>query len=707
MKSPRIPYPAAETGVAHYVTPYSGFVLITEKVSVEKGSYEVLDPSQNNIYTGIDADKYPTLYLVSQKSTEDGKWIIRYWASDRDAAIQNLWNYRLEFEGDNSGYPQYLRELYIPRDQYSPATTFSSAASGSLLSIKVTNQGSGYTYATASITGITGATAVCNVQNGKIISVVLTNPGSGGSSPLVTINGDGSGATAVAVMPIFSGELVKEIRADLPDEDSLRGRYVKVSQVYMTLPGPWVERKTFDDDGQILTTKYRVNKPANITPAESLVTGIWTRTTKEPLGESSILAKEVVETRSIPGNWIVKTMPAEDGAVLTISRCLAAISTITSGETAGGTWDVTTKEPYQGSALVAWEVVTSRPLPGNWLNKKSWEEDGMLMTRERRLNNVSSISPVEGISGGTWTVITQEPHPDSALVAWEIEETREIPGGTLVEFQIDTQTGIVVEVHKTLVAATEAIAANAGKSGGWFVEFKSVNAIVSLKIQSQIVGSRLPYTSSSPLVYAGTENISLPDVLTSLSMLWDDHYSSSTAFDDNSADANAAQVTEGTPIIKLLEGYRGPAKANFTRYYTLTPPSLSSVTAPTVIKPVHGTLRITTKSKRQNLRLSSNGAAAGGEAILSVRSHTIGPFLTNSVSLTNTSHSPGTTTAVAGSSGPYVATAQAISSGTASWEVDASTPAVINSGDVLLKYFQVEQWRLDLFVVTKCEVIVP
>lgn len=78
-------------------------------------------------------------------------------------------------------------------------------ATGSVTSIEITNQGSGYTAApTVSFTGGvgTGAVGVANVVNGKVVSVVMTTGGSGYEfPPTVTISGGGgSGATAKAVI---------------------------------------------------------------------------------------------------------------------------------------------------------------------------------------------------------------------------------------------------------------------------------------------------------------------------------------------------------------------------------------------------------------------------------------------------------------------------------------------------------------------------
>ena len=75
---------------------------------------------------------------------------------------------------------------------------------GVVVSITVTNPGSGYTYApTATISGTgTGATAgTPAIGGGQVSGVQITNPGSGYvTAPAAVISGSGSGATAVAVL---------------------------------------------------------------------------------------------------------------------------------------------------------------------------------------------------------------------------------------------------------------------------------------------------------------------------------------------------------------------------------------------------------------------------------------------------------------------------------------------------------------------------
>jgi len=52
--------------------------------------------------------------------------------------------------------------------------------------------------------------------------------------------------------------------------------------------------------GVVVTVNTRLNAIASITSAETLLSGVWTKTTKKEI--SDLVAQEIIETRSIPGN---------------------------------------------------------------------------------------------------------------------------------------------------------------------------------------------------------------------------------------------------------------------------------------------------------------------------------------------------------------------------------------------------------------------
>lgn len=134
-KQPRFPHPPLEIGVAQYPTPLvpnytdkkggwgftdQGHIILVEKVSIEKGTFNPQPLDGSVTYTGRDANKWPSsLYLVAEKPTEDGEFCYRYWANSRTYSSQNPWNYNISYSFDDPGYPIYSRTYIIKRTDYS------------------------------------------------------------------------------------------------------------------------------------------------------------------------------------------------------------------------------------------------------------------------------------------------------------------------------------------------------------------------------------------------------------------------------------------------------------------------------------------------------------------------------------------------------------------------------------------------------------
>jgi hypothetical protein len=125
---PTFPDPALEVGVAQYPTPLvpdyytkTGHIILVEKVSIEKGTYNPQPLDGSVTYTGRDANDWPsTLYLVFQQTEPTGKFVFNYWANDRTLASQDPWNYGLEYSLNHPSYKIITRTYITPRATYSP-----------------------------------------------------------------------------------------------------------------------------------------------------------------------------------------------------------------------------------------------------------------------------------------------------------------------------------------------------------------------------------------------------------------------------------------------------------------------------------------------------------------------------------------------------------------------------------------------------------
>ena len=253
-KQPRFPNPPLEQGVAQYPTPIipdfitqSGHIILVEKVSAEKGSYNpqspAVDDSNPVIYTGRDANKWPDpLYLVHIRPDETGEFVYRYWANDRSLSTQDPWNYGISYDGGDPYYPTYTREYIVPRSQYTAVPVggqdpLFGSGQGVTLNVSGTTAtitGTGFSYSKgANIYVYTQSTTTQTTQQKYALGSfsILTS-----SSTTLTYAVQ-SGATNPSV-PIFINPTVisEQEMTPLAEDNPLRSRYVKVKRVYEPIP---------------------------------------------------------------------------------------------------------------------------------------------------------------------------------------------------------------------------------------------------------------------------------------------------------------------------------------------------------------------------------------------------------------------------------------------------------------------------------------
>ena len=253
-KQPRFPNPPLEQGVAQYPTPIipdfitqSGHIILVEKVSAEKGSYNpqspAVDDSNPVIYTGRDANKWPDpLYLVHIRPDETGEFVYRYWANDRSLSTQDPWNYGISYDGGDPYYPTYTREYIVPRSQYTAVPVggqdpLFGSGQGVTLNVSGTTAtitGTGFSYSKgANIYVYTQSTTTQTTQQKYALGSfsLLTS-----SSTTLTYAVQ-SGAANPSV-PIFINPTVisEQEMTPLAEDNPLRSRYVKVKRVYEPIP---------------------------------------------------------------------------------------------------------------------------------------------------------------------------------------------------------------------------------------------------------------------------------------------------------------------------------------------------------------------------------------------------------------------------------------------------------------------------------------
>lgn len=148
------------------------------------------------------------------------------WANTDTVTIRgNSWNFQLRMITNpislggvqQLAFPDILDEVMVTASSAPIQSMLSlrqQSTVGQVTFIKVTAGGAGYSHASVTINGSgSGASAVAFVSNGCVVGVALNTPGAGyggnGTDTAVVISGDGTGATAVAFVGL---PLVEERR---------------------------------------------------------------------------------------------------------------------------------------------------------------------------------------------------------------------------------------------------------------------------------------------------------------------------------------------------------------------------------------------------------------------------------------------------------------------------------------------------------------
>ena len=367
---------------------------------------------------------------------------------------------------------------------------------------------------------------------------------------------------------------------------------------------------------------------------------------------------------------------------------------------------------------------------------------------ERRITEEvidEGASPLEGEQTGTWGVeSTEESLVDEGTAATSgflTKESRVVPLGngksvkevitypdvastniiyTLLEENQDDNTGIIVDIEKSLVNAAQAASLATTKRGsGWDVELNAVDKWHSIMIASKVDTGSLP----AARIYPGFKRYDFPDLLTSISVDWSvgkgfaaGANSPDVAYWDSNKDRKAFTVqaqanvaVSGNVAANIINGYSGPCKSRRTRtYLTALPNTYQTVTE---IIPVTGTLVIKAVDRERKEEAGFDGGSVGETVSTTSTTIKIGPVIHDSVTLTS---NPGDLTqsafATTGST-PWGGTYPAITVDIAGEAYATLTlPSSTNppaSGQWFVISDEVEEWRLGIYVRDVVEIQVP
>lgn len=460
-KPPPIPF---REPIREFQTPVPSVVFYTELVDRLDIAYQQVAPiKRGTLYSTIlnakqdVINQYANLYFVKETAVpKSDRYVIWTWATVPDA--EDTYNSEVTYLAEAVAYPAFARVYTVRRDCYDqfPALDVGSTLTG-LVAINVETKGEGYKATdtidiTSPVGGRCAAASLVIDPDGKVISVVITDEGWGYTEPpdIVVVTGTGQGANLTGIVQPQNAYLISQKKQEFTEDHSLRNEFVKVIRIYQTLPGPTLYSTQIDEDGVVINVATTQKVATTITSGETLINGVWTKTTKKQ-SDNYFTGEETVESRTIPGNPMPTTRLDEDGIEVDVVVTFKDKTLVTTHETLGGTWvkthAATCSSSMGVSDLVVNEVVESRVIPGNPLYTTRIDEDGLPITVKTTLKGTSTIVSQETLIVGVWTKTYKKEVSD--LVAQEIVESRSVPGNPIPYAKLDDD-GTEIDYVKTL-----------------------------------------------------------------------------------------------------------------------------------------------------------------------------------------------------------------------------------------------------------------
>jgi hypothetical protein len=484
--------------VSEFPTPDPSVAFYTELVNRDDPAYMANAPvKRGQLYANMVGakreviDTYPTLFFLRERKFQlSDQQVLWDWATDEQA--HDTYNAEVTYVANAVAYPAFTRVYTIRRELYEtdPTLVIGSPLPG-IISVEITSPGKNHTTARGVIDDTTVEIEFTVDATGGLMNGIITNTGNeliqNGTS--ITIIGDGQDSSAIAHSQPIGCVLTAQKKEELPDADPQQHELVKVTCVYETLPGPWIYTTKIDKDGMFVTTKTRRQVADFITDNDEILNGEWIQTWHKDADD--FVAEETIEVRPVPGNPIINTKVAEDGKILTTTKTLVDTTTLVSSETLSlGVWtknsgqevdDSTLIKVHQASYKVSWQISEARDVPGNPMVSTRVEEDGMVTTITKTLKSTSLITSQEVISGGNWIKTHKEEVSD--LVAYEVVESRPIPGNPLVTTKIE-EDGATMTVTKVLGDTSLIVSSEVVSGGFWVRTYKEeVSDLVAFQVQ--------------------------------------------------------------------------------------------------------------------------------------------------------------------------------------------------------------------------------
>lgn len=226
------------------------------------------------LYIGQARDEFSNLKLVAEKEVEGTgaiQWIRRIWATTARTG-QEAYNLSIKYVNESGTHPVFIREYIILESSYAALTI--GSALGALTGLTIAAGGSNYTLNTYNLAfsggGGSGAAGKIQLRDGVIVGVLLTNGGMGYTSAPTVTITGGDGSGGSITASIQSQIAYLTAQEAVPAEGEMGNLFFKVTRVWTTLPGPVIASTKLDFDGAVLTQSKQLKLLSTITSGETL-----------------------------------------------------------------------------------------------------------------------------------------------------------------------------------------------------------------------------------------------------------------------------------------------------------------------------------------------------------------------------------------------------------------------------------------------------
>lgn len=569
--------------------------------------------------------------------------------------------------------------------------------------------GTGYTVATVAIdapTGINGvqATAHATLSAGAITAIVIDNPGFGYlTAPNVVISGDGTGASAATAVLETNGAI-----NDVEIDDVGSGYSIAPVITLTGSSGDDAILTAFLDtsvSGSLSSIIDIINAGTGYTSAPTLsISGSPSPT--PTLGTTGIIVAITVATAG--SGYTQASAVGFSGGGGTGANATTVLGTIspTTGQGLGTVKSVVIDSIGEGFTTTPIAVFTG----GHGTGASTNASGTPVLTSTGKIKTLTLIDP--GPDYSVAPIVSFAGCSGSGATALYI-----LASGfpTLTDVLVDPVEGIVVNVVKKLVRP------DAVRPAG-YVDVYALNKYRSIQITSSIDLGSLPPTEN----FFMTHVLNMPGTLLGVSATYNRNTKIGVGIDTAFGSTSVKASVDGKVFARILDGYKGPAKASVFRKFIMGAPTAAQTPSPLIISPTTGTVYLITNGTSHDTSLGVRGGFGYIEDSINTDSNVTaldisgvltGGLIANSSSgILRADPTDNITAAIERArtagfffDGSRTRIAANIAEAQASLIVDipASCPRSIIPGTTFLLSAVVEKWRFGLYVQTLTYVTIP